>query len=80
MMRRNKGSSRKEKHFVNSLKHMEKEILVKATITRYYLFPKQSVSVEMIEDMLENYPLDQRHASRDYYRIRDKLKKYKILD
>ncbi len=77
---RNKIRKKLNKKFVKSLKNMDEERMVEVSIIRYYLFPKNIISIEMIKDMFDNFSIENSHATRHYYRIKDKLEKYKIFD
>ena len=60
------------------VKDMPEEHVVTVKVTRYYMFPKDQFTKEMIEDIFTSYKLNQSHASRDYHRIGYKLNKFKI--
>ncbi len=77
---RNKIRKKLNKKFVKSLKNMDEERMVEVSIIRYYLFSKNIISIEMIKDMFDNFSIENSHATRHYYRIKDKLEKYKIFD
>jgi len=59
------------------LRKQENETVVEATIKRFYLIPNH-IPTEQIKDWLDNYSLDENHASRDYYKMNDVIITYSI--
>ena len=68
---------KKVKKIRKILRRQENEIVVEANIKRFYLVPNH-IPTEQIKDWLDNYSLDEHHASRDFYKMNDVVLTYSI--
>jgi len=68
---------KKAKKIRKILRKQANEVVVEATIKRFYLIPTH-IPTNQIKDWLDNYSLDEHHASRDFYKMNDIIMTYSI--